>query len=174
MRVYVIRHSIPEAPADADEKATRGTGADGFDPPLTDEGRELMQALADWMLENSELPLRMYVSPELRAQETGEVLREALGMKDDVVKVDGSIGPKSSLRGLVMQIAADEDIHRPVIVTHLETIKNGLRELNESEDKVDPMAQGELRVLRVKRSSGNWRERYRILPSMLGKVDHYG
>lgn len=163
MRVYAIRHSVPE---DDDYSVDE-------DPGLTDEGRKLVEKLAEWMLDNDEVPSILFASPMQRAQETAEILRDKLGILPKV-ETDITIGPEMSVRGLIKRAAGDEDMVRVGIVSHHETIQHGLRDLNRDPPvHLDPMAQAELRILKVDRDDATWKERQRVLPSDLGGTDHY-
>lgn len=161
MRVYVVRHSVPD-----------DTDPDNQDPPLTDEGEEIAKALAQWMLDKGELPNSIYASPKLRTQRTAEILRDAFGLPDVTLK--GSINSNQSIRKLVNKLATDKSVTRPLIVSHHETIEHGMRVLNlDPWVHLDSFAMGELRILKVDRDDGSWKEHRRVMPSDLGQWDHY-
>jgi phosphohistidine phosphatase len=165
MRVYLVRHSVPDYEPDED-------GNPPTDPPLAKEGVDIVKALAKWMLENDEVPNAILASPSLRAQETAEILRDELGLPR--VKTVASMGPEMSIRGLVQSLGQDDDAKRIAIVSHHESISHGLSQLNgEPQPHEDMFAQGELRILRVKRKDGKWKEKTRVLPSDLNLYDHY-
>lgn len=166
MRLYIIRHSQPEAPTGSDDEY------DGFDPPLTDDGREYALNLAQWMLDKGEVPNYIFASDKLRTQETAEIIRSTLGLPEVVLKA--SIGPQMSIKKLVEKVAADESYTRVAIVSHHETIEHGLRVLDRDPlVHLDMYAQCELRILRVKRDKVTWKEHRRIVPSQLGGRDYY-
>jgi phosphohistidine phosphatase SixA len=161
MRIYVIRHSVP-SDEDYDED----------DPELTKEGIAIVQSLGEWMLDKDEVPNALIASPTTRTQQTADILKDVLGLPN--VVTDVGIGPHMSVRGLVTKIAGDKSRTRVAIVSHHESIEHGLRELNrEPWIHMDELAQGELRILKVKRDTGKWNEHNRMLPSMLGHSDHY-
>ena len=165
MRLYLIRHSVPDA--DGLDK----TDPD-YDPPLTDDGREYAANLAKWMLETGEIPNYLYASPKLRTQETAEIIREALGLPEVVLK--GSISSNMSIKKLVEKVAGDKGQTRVAMVSHHETIAHGLRVLNLDPDPhLDMFAQCELRILKVDRKKFTWREHLRLVPSELGGTDNY-
>lgn len=166
MRAYIVRHSVPEpaAPDDDDPRAP--------DPPLTDEGRAIVKALAAWMLEQGEVPNFVVSSPALRTQETAEILRDELGLA--AVRAVASIGPRTSIRSLMLELAGKDDATRVLIVSHHESIGHGLVQLNDDPAAHwDMFAQGELRILKIRRKDGSWKEKKRVLPSELGGIDHY-
>jgi len=168
VRFYVVRHSIPEPREDGQQ-----ANGDDFDPGLTKEGREIVKALAAWMLDKDEVPNLIYASPALRTQETAQCLLEETGIAGDVQVLD-SMGPHMSIRGAVLKLAQDKSLTRVCLVSHHESISMGLRELNgEPWPHLDQFSQGELRILRVKRKSGRWDEHRRMLPSDLGLYDYY-
>jgi phosphohistidine phosphatase len=165
MRAYLVRHSVPNYEPDDD-------GAIPTDPPLTKEGRDIAKAVAQWMLENDEVPNSIMASPSLRAQETAEILRDELGLPK--VQTVVSMGPEMSIRAVVQEIGQDEDATRVAIVSHHESISHGLSQLNgEPQPHEDMFAQGELRILKIKRKDGTWKEKKRVLPSDLGAFDRY-
>ena len=165
MRLYLLRHSIP-----ADDLDDEGNPND--DPPLTDKGREIVEALGQWMLDKEEVPNVILASPKLRTQETAEILREAFGLPGVLTK--GSLDSNMSIRKQVLKVAQDKTMTRVMMVSHHETLEHGQRVLNlDPWVHLDMFAQGELRILKVKRKSGEWEEHRRMMPSDLGFSDNY-
>jgi phosphohistidine phosphatase len=163
VRLYLIRHSVPE---DGDREAA------DYDPALTEEGREYATNLAQWMLDKEEIPNIIFASPKLRTQETAEIIRDAIGLPS--VETKESVGPSMSIKKLVEKVAQDKAMTRVAIVSHHESIEHGLRVLNlEPWIHLDIFAQCEMRIVRVKRKSLRWEEHRRIPPSDLGGRDHY-
>lgn len=171
MRLYLVRHGEPE---DGDEYETNP------DPPLSEKGREVVGALAQWMLEKDEVPSVIWASPMLRTQETAEILREAFGLP--TVDTKGSMGPQASIRKMVLKAAQDRSLTRVMLVSHHETLEHGLRVLNlEPRVHLDSFAMGELRIMKIRRKDGSWKgggdndDPYhrRIPPSDLGFADKY-
>lgn len=170
MRLYVIRHSVRETPDDFEE-------AEEGDPEaeLTEEGEEIARSIGQWMAENDEIPTVIIASPAVRGQQTAELIAKEIedaGFVPPDIKTDVGIGPHMSIRGAVLDQLKDDDAGRVAIVSHSQSIRNGLMQLGDGE-KPDPIAMGELRVMKVKRKSGKWQEKQRILPSDLGHGDHY-
>lgn len=164
MRVYLIRHSLPDYGDDPENPPE--------DPPLSDDGREWAQNLAQWMLDKDECPNILFASPKLRTQETAEILKEAFGLPEVTVKV--SIDSEMSIKKLVEKVAADKSMTRVGIVTHHETIEHGLRVLNRDPwVHLDMFAMCELRIIKVDRKDLTWDEHRRIVPSDLGGRDAY-
>jgi phosphohistidine phosphatase SixA len=167
VRLYLVRHGIPE---NSDYSGANGEAAD--DPGLSDKGRAIVEALAQWMLDKNEVPNAILASPTLRTQETAEILRDAFGLPN--VETKGSMGPDSSIRKMVLKITQDPSYTRTMLVSHHETIAHGLRVLNlEPWAHFDQFAEGEMRIVKVKRKSGEWKEHRRIMPSDLGFRDGY-
>jgi phosphohistidine phosphatase SixA len=167
MRLYIVRHGNPE-PDDRPD----GDTDDDFDPPLTDIGRESVEAMGQWMLDKGEVPNAILASPKLRTQETAEILREAFGLPS--VDTKESLGPAQSIRKMVLKIAGDKSITRPMIVSHHETIAHGLRTLNlDPAPHLDMFAEGELRIYKIDRKDGRWKEHLRVTPGDLGLRDYY-
>lgn len=167
MKIYLVRHSVPDEAPEGDEFAD--------DPSLSDEGKDIAASLAKWMIDKEEVPNSIYASPSARTQETADILRKAFtdaGFVLPKVKEDATVGPHMSIRGLVKQMADDDSVTKPMIVSHHESIGNGLRVLDRP-DHPDPMAQGELRIMKVKRKDASWSEHRRVVPSKLGGADHY-
>lgn len=163
MRFFIVRHGEPEDGGDYEVDD---------DPDLTKEGRKTVEALGEWMLSKDEVPSIIYASPLSRTQETADILKDCFGSA--AVKTDVSIGPHASLRGLILKCAADKSMTRVMIVSHHESIANGLRELNGDPFRhLDQMAEGELRIIKVDRDDGTWEEHRRMLPSDLNYTDHY-
>jgi phosphohistidine phosphatase SixA len=168
VRLYVVRHSKPEP-----QEGKTDLNYPQFDPGLTDEGEDMVKALAAWMVDKDEVPNIILASPALRTQQTAQLLVEEAGIPSDVKIVD-SIGPHMSIRACVLATAQDQSQTRVCIVSHHESISFGLRELNgDPWPHMDQYAQAELRIYRVKRKSGKWDEHRRMLPSDLGMLDYY-
>jgi phosphohistidine phosphatase len=164
VRIYLVRHSM----TDSDDYS------EDPDPPLSDKGREIVTALAQWMMDKDEVPNSILVSPKLRTQETAEILRDTFGLPDGSVETKGSMGPDRSIRKMVEKVAQDKSRTRVMIVSHHESIAHGLRVLNlEPWAHFDQFAKGELRIVKIKRKSGEWQEHRRVLPSDLGLTDEY-
>jgi phosphohistidine phosphatase SixA len=166
VRFYVIRHSQPDYGDDPENPPE--------DPGLTPDGREWVSNLAQWMLETEEIPNSFLVSPKLRCQETAEILRDALGLPASAVQTKASMDSDMSIRKMVLKACADKSMTRVAIVSHHESIEHGLRVLNlESQARPDMLAMAELRILKVDRKDGTWKDHNRVFPSDLGGRDHY-
>lgn len=174
MKLYVIRHSVREEPKDFSH------AEDGdLEAELTDEGIELAAAMGQWMADNDEIPNVLITSPAVRTLQTAEEIVRSIteaGYIAPDIQTDVTIGPKMSIRGLVQRLAVDKSQKRIAIVSHHESIENGLKALlvdNGDEPHVDMPAAAEMRVLKVDRDSGAWKEKQRVRPSDLGLADHY-
>lgn len=166
MRFYVIRHSEPDYGDDPNAPAD--------DPGLTEDGRAYAQALAAWMMDKDEVPNSILVSPKLRCQETAEILRDAFGMPESMVETKASMDSDMSIRKMVLKSCADKSKTRVAIVSHHESIEHGLRVLNlEPWIHLDMLCACELRILKVSRKDGTWKEHRRVMPSDLGGKDYY-
>lgn len=166
MRIYLVRHSVP------DDDGSIPHASPDYDPPLTDDGREYAKNLAKWMLETGEVPNYIFASPKLRTQETAEILRDAFGMPEVVLK--GSISSNMSIKKLVTKVAQDKSFTRVMIVSHHETLENGIRVLNlDPTIHHDIFAQAELRIFKIDRDSLSMEEHLRVVPSELGGQDKY-
>jgi broad specificity phosphatase PhoE len=164
VRLYLVRHSLPDYGDDPENPPD--------DPPLTDDGRQYVQALADWMLDKDEVPNLIFSSDKLRTMETAEILRSTFGLPDVTPKA--SIGPQMSVKKLIERISADKSMTRVMIVSHHETIEHGLRFLDRDPlVHLDMMAMAEMRILKVDRKDSTWKEHRRIVPSDLGGRDNY-
>ena len=171
MKLFIARHAPREPSEDF-------TDAEEGDPEadITDEGRLIATGMGEHLAEQGEIPSVIYASETVRAQQTAELIAEAIkdaGYDPPEVKVDFSIGPQMSIRGLVLKLGAD-GAKKAMIVSHQQTIRTGLQALNVDNgegEKPDPHAAGEVRVYDVKRKSGKWSERSRVRPSDIGFPD---
>ncbi len=169
MKFYLVRHAEPKDDGDY---------AEDPDPPITDRGEEQVAALGQWMLDKGELPTVIWASPMLRTMQTAEILRECFGLTR--IEPKGSMGPHASIRKMMLKATQDAALSRVMIVSHHESLEHGLRVLNnEPRVHLDTFAQGELRIMRVRRKDGSWEGdgddpfHRRVLPSDLGFADHY-
>jgi len=171
MRVYIIRHSVRESPEDFED-------AEEGDPEaeLTEEGEAIAHAVGQWMAEHDEIPTVILASPTVRGQQTAHMIAEAIedaGYVAPEVQTDAMIGPHMSIRGTLLKVGADEAMEKVALVSHRGAIQEGLRQLDKDGTKPTPMSMGELRVVKVKRKTGRWEEKERVLPSDLGFGDTY-
>lgn len=161
LQVHLVRHGFA------------GDDGDDTDPDreLTDEGREIVEQLAEAIKESGDVPVAIYASPSVRAQETAEILRDGLGLSD--VKTVDSIGPRQSIRPLLLKLC-ESGADNVMIVTHHDTMAHGLMGMDgDNAYHTDVPAMGELRKVSIKRKSGKWKETDRIKPSDRGLSDHF-
>jgi len=177
VRLYIVRHA---------QRADTGEPTYAGDPEaeLTPEGEKQARKLGRWMADKEEIPAIIIASPAVRTQETAEAIVEEIekaGFAPPKIKTDVSMGPHMSIRGAVLNAAADKSMKRVLIVSHHESISNGLRELRRTADgkerevspHLDQMAMAELRIFRVRRKNGDWEEKRRLLPSDISLCDYY-
>jgi phosphohistidine phosphatase len=74
MRLYFVRHGT------AEEKL----GKNDPERALTKEGREEIELVAPYLEAAVEEPMKLISSPYLRAEQTAEILREALGNREKI------------------------------------------------------------------------------------------
>lgn len=170
----MIRHATREPIGDfADYKNG------DLDAEITKQGEIIATGAGEWLAQNGEIPSVIYVSPAVRTQQTAECIVKAIedaGFVPPDIKVDVGIGPFMSVRGLILKIGTDDSQKRVGIVSHHETIRMGLQALqidNETDEEIDNFAEGEVRILRIKRKTGKWSEEQRIRPSDVGLDDVY-
>jgi len=171
MRVYLVRHSTRETPEDF-EDAEEGDP----DAELTPEGKAIAISIGQWMADNDEIPTVLLASPTVRGQQTARLIADAIeeeGYAPPEVETDASIGPHMSIRGALLKKLADTAAEKVGIVSHRGSIQMGLQQMGDQKEKPTPMAMGELRILKVKRKSGKWKQQQQILPSDLGHPDSY-
>lgn len=89
MRLYLVRHGA------AEEKAGRRDAARA----LTSDGREDMALVATALGGSVERPLKIVSSPYLRAEQSAEVLREALQLQEKIEPSDALL-PESDWAAL--------------------------------------------------------------------------
>lgn len=172
MLVYLIRHSTRETPEDFEDAEEGDPDAD-----LTKEGEAIAKSLGQWMADNDEIPSLLIASDAVRGQQTAQLIAAAIeeaGFAPPDVETDASIGPHMSIRGTLMKKLADKAVEKVALVSHKGSIQMGLQQMGgDDKKKPTPMAMGELRILKVKRKSGKWKQQKQILPSDLGHPDSY-
>lgn len=159
MRIYIVRHGYA-GPSDEDDP-------NDFKRALRPEGRDVVQALAEYLDKNNMVPNAIYAARCVRTKETAQILGDVFGI--DPVEEPG-LDEGAALDQVVKKLAKNTLVTRPLLVSHREAIEKGLARLNMGVDDVDAPAMGELRVLRVDRKDGTWSEKRgrRVIPSMLG------
>ena len=107
MEIYILRHGI------AVERGTRGYSKDG-DRPLTKEGEEKMQQIAQILVGMDPHIDLILSSPFVRAKQTAEIVAKAL---DEEVTFTDHLKPDSSPKELIAEIN-DEKPQRVMLVGH--------------------------------------------------------
>ena len=164
MKLYILRHGYA---GDADDTTEP-------DRELTDEGRVDVERIAAWMMDNGEVPSLVFSGPRLRTQQTAEVLRSEIGLPKATI-LDG-LGPErgNALAQTILQLVKDPTLKKIAVVSDHDAIQKGLAFLvGMTEKEYDTIAMGELRILKIDREDGYWREKLRILPSDLGGENRY-
>lgn len=165
MKILVVRHGFAGDETDKEDP----------DRKLTPEGREDVRALAVWLEKYNEIPSCIYSGPRVRCVETAKILQTELGLPK--VELEDGLGPGkgNSLAQVVKRLASNRRLKRIAIVSNHDAIDEGLRALDliEHEIQFDRIAMAELRILDVKRKSGKWEEKLRVMPSDLGGEDRY-
>ena len=134
--------------------------------PLEPEGTQDVENLAAWLLDNDMVPSAIRASTVKRAKQTAKILGDAFGMRPIM---DDNLYPTKPVEQVIRNLAADKAQHRVMLITHSNTIQEALRALNFLDvDYVDPIACAEMRVLKVRRKDGAWKESRRIMPTDLG------
>lgn len=175
MRVYIIRHGY------AGDYIGKEGGASQWqrDPAdlarvLLADGIDAITSLGQWMADNDEVPSLILHSPVQRAKQSAKILARVTGAPK---REEMTLEISKPLEMVVKKLAADPDAKRVALIAHTDNILPALRALNylSGPDKfaVDPIAMGELRVLKVDRSTSMWTEKQRVLPSDLGQADYY-
>jgi len=89
MRLYLLRHG----PAEDHAASGRDT-----DRRLSEPGRALVRAVGAALLRERGAPMpRVVSSPRLRARETAELVREALGPTSGPVEIDAALGGEQAI-----------------------------------------------------------------------------
>jgi len=141
VRLYLVRHGA------AEEKL----GKNDAERSLTAEGRDDLLVVADRLRGAVEHPLRLLSSPYLRAEQTAEILRERLSIKEKIVATNALLPEadwgqlRAVLAPLVAQGAANVLAvgHNPSISVMIATIVAG------DEDARISMAKGAAACLEV-------------------------
>jgi len=156
-RVYLLRHGDAGATIAGDPAADDARS-------LSPEGRAQIERLAEWMDENGEEPSEVYACPLPRTMETAKIVAKQFGLK---VQPQTGLREARAGRGVITNALGDDAVSRPLFVTHDHVIVDALEALGDDGERVDVPAKGELRILKMKRKSGEWKEKRRILPSDL-------
>lgn len=132
MRLYLMRHGP------AEDQASSGRD---FDRRLTADGRALVQAMGAALLREREgsapggPALRVVSSPRVRARETAQIVREALGAGSSAVELEEVLsGDRSIPRELISALVTEG--RDALVVGHQPSIEELTRELIQPEPLV--------------------------------------
>ena len=152
MKLIVMRHGDAGASIqDPKKDDARGLSA---------LGKKVVAAIAKDFADTNPKPSVIYTSELPRAQETAELLAEALGGGVKVEVVD-ELHPHADAKDFLKKMAADDSVTRLAIVGHSDNLQPMLSELGDT----DTFAKGEIRRYRIKRDLSGLKERDRIMPS---------
>jgi phosphohistidine phosphatase SixA len=156
-----MRHGPAGPPSDDPEKERSR--------PLTKDGEELVAAVAEAMLKAGEEPRVIFASNYERTARTADIVGSVLGAGVDLID---ECSPHMPLASFFRFLLDDDDTKRVMIVGHSDNIVPALNELDDN--GFDDIAKGEVRRLKIDRKSGEWKEIWRLVPSVLGFKDDYG
>ncbi len=190
MKLYVMRHGYAGESL-SDPKAERQR-------PLKPEGREMVKAVANWMLANDEVPTIIFASPFERAKQTADIVGAIFGIGVDIVD---DMAPNRPLDNRLLEFIGHGDLRRLMIVGHVDNttptfnrfggkFRKSVRDSGDDKliensqppasmaDNGDyfgdwpPLVMAEARRLRIDRKTGEWNVRCRVRPSDLGLTDY--
>lgn len=156
--MIVARHAWA-GPANADPRKER-------ERPLTPEGQATALAMAKALKATGEKPRVIFCSPLQRTTETADIFGKALGIAVNVV---GDLSPDRPLEEGILQLIGHGEVKRIMLICHVDNTTPGFS--NFGPDKWDDLVMCEIRGIKIDRKSGQWKERFRILPSDLGLKD---
>lgn len=152
----IMRHTY------AGEAILDDTTADDARKILPD-GRDQLQRLAEWLDANSLIPAAIYVSPIMRTKQSGKFIADYFGMT--CMELPG-LRKGDAGSPTIRKLIQNPKVRKPLLVTHDHVIMKALSDLNGG-DTVDTPACAELRILKIDRDSGAWKEKTRIMQSDL-------
>lgn len=149
-----------------------------LDRDITDEGETHARAVAKHLVDNDMAPDAIFSSPTKRALQTAHVMAEHIFGDPDKVTVDQNLAEGKPLEMAVVARTQDENVKRPLLVTHSGNIDrlHHLKGKYGKKIKSDPMATSEVREIKIKRGdvepggpgqlpSARWKETNRVTPN---------
>ncbi len=110
MLVYIVRHG------EAELHSTSGRDQDRM---LTDLGHRQARAIGVYLAGCRPMPARVIASPFVRAQQTAQMIGDALSVD---VETDGRLGADRGLTEMVQAIESHRDQEALAVVGHMPTV----------------------------------------------------
>ncbi|MDQ6676494.1 MAG: phosphohistidine phosphatase SixA [Acidobacteriota bacterium] len=114
MKLYLLRHAIAHE---------RGAGQRDADRELTKEGREKLSAVLKIAARSGVTPSRILTSPYLRARQTAEIARDALGSEEALYET-GTLTPESSPQMVWNELGDHRKEESLLLVSHDPLLSN--------------------------------------------------
>lgn len=133
---------------------------------LTPEGRSTVLAIAKEMESAGEVPEHIFASPYARTTETADIVGKVFGLRVDII--DHFSPNRPCLHGLEEVVECDE-LKRVLVVGHEDNLDPMMQELG---DDWDDLVMGEVRRVKMDRKSYEWKLRWALKPSDVGRKDH--
>ncbi|MEH0874000.1 phosphohistidine phosphatase SixA [Pectobacterium cacticida] len=156
MQILIMRHgdAIPDAASDAAR-------------PLSQAGRDESRLMANWLNDQHVDIERVLVSPYLRAQQTLDVVKEALPLPEEADCLSElTPGGDAQLVGYYLQTLAREGVGAVLVVSHLPLVGYLVAELCRN-DTAPMFATSAIACVQVDASTGHGTLNWQVSPAQL-------
>lgn len=160
MRLWLARHGW-SGPGLPDPKAER-------ERPLLPEGIATIKAIAKAMRDAGECPNVIFSSPFQRAVDTADIFGRILGVQVNVI---GEFSPQRPLEDGILGLMEHGEQKRILVCGHVDNTTPAMNNLG-GDVKWKDLTMGEVRRVRIDRKSGQWKLKWGIKPSDIGRQDH--
>lgn len=160
MKLWVMRHCYA-GDGSTDPKIER-------ERPLTAEGKATALAIARAMANLGELPEVIFSSPFMRATMTADTIGKELAVQVNWI---GDLAPMRNLDTTVLDLMSFPKARRIMIVAHVDNTTPSMNMLG-GDVRWKDLVMGEVRRVKIDRDSGEWKLKWSLKPSDLGRPDH--
>lgn len=159
MKLYIARHGYA-GDSSTDPKQER-------ERQLTAEGKATVLAVANAMSDVGEVPNIIFCSPLARANMTADIFGRVLGSSVNVI---GDLAPMRNIDAAILNLMSYAKAKRVMIVGHVDNTTPAMTGFD-GDSKWKDLVMAEVRRVQIDRDSGDWKFRWGIKPSDVGRKD---
>lgn len=155
-----MRHGFAGTPS-KDPKTER-------DRELTDEGVEMVKAVAAAWSDAHKGPMVVFCSPFTRTVQTADLVGKYFGVQVNVI---GELAPQRPLEEGILSLLKHGEVKGVLLVGHVDNTTPAMNQFG-GDVEWQPLVMAEVRRVEMDRKTGEWCLKWSIKPSYLGLVDH--
>lgn len=159
MKLWIMRHGFAGDFIPNDTKAERNR-------PLKPEGKAMVKAIAQAMIDADEIPNVIFASPFERTKNTADIVGSMLLVQVNIVD---DMAPNRPLEERLLEFMGHKEQKRIMLVGHVDNTTPAFENFG---GDWEPLVMAEVRRVKIDRKSGEWTLKWGVKPSDLGLNDY--